>query len=83
MKEDNFDLDKGNLSAKFNRNPYAEGYIKGRSESYVETRDAAEKAFDEIMERFIDSRLDLTINWSLEFRALLDDMFDIKKKIEE
>jgi hypothetical protein len=63
--------------------PYVEGYIKGRSESYVETRDAAEKAFDEIMWRFIDSRLDLTINWSLEFRALLDDMFDIKKKIEE
>jgi hypothetical protein len=63
--------------------PYSEGYIKGRSESYVETRDAAEKAFDEIFGRFIDSRLDLTINWSLEFRALLDDMFDIKKKIKE
>lgn len=70
------------MGAKYN-NPFVEGYTKGRSESYVETRDAAEKAFDEIMGRFIDSRLDLTVNWCLEFRALLDDMFDIKKKIEE
>lgn len=70
-------------TGKGNMDPYGEGYIRGRSESYVETRDIAEKAFDEIMERFIDSKLDLSINWNLEFRALLDDMFDIKKKIEE
>ena len=35
-------------------------------------RNAAEKAFDEILDRIIDSRFNMEINWGSEFRALFD-----------